>query len=241
MSRRANNIFQGFIFLAILAIVSYGWAKDAPTTQVLGVLALVSMIFGNWRDVMFFAVGVVLGGAMEIIYSAVGVVDFASKTALGCPVFVLLFGGHVALVIRRVVRELEIYLEEYWLPNEDENSDGDEEKVLPFSMEIYMVVAVFASTLFLYKWPWSCASILTIFIAIRLAESRMRGDPLLMAAAGVAAFLISVLLIWAGLCKYPYSQILGVPVWLPLYFAYVVTFIRRLFLKLEFVTFKTLE
>jgi len=178
-------------------------------------------------DVLFFILGVVLGGGNDLMSMYKGVYHYTPPTILPVPipVWMIFFWGLVFVFFRKLMR---------FGPFVGEDTPHHRAIDLPLAVDLVIVLVYRAIIYRFYAEPWLPGALFASILAVRLlllppASNERR----LMLAVLLLGPLYEIILIKAGLYVYQHGVIFGMPLWLVVYWVFIVRVLKAITDRLE--------
>lgn len=213
--------------------VTYTWLLSL----VFGVTLLIRFVTINEKgDWLFFLLGVLTGGGNDLMSMINGVYSYTSITILPflnglMPLWMILFWGQVFLIFRKI-----FHLQ--WFKGEDFQKDGfllkgwvNTQLIVDLIILICLRIVIYNT----YMDPWLPAAIYAGAILIRFAIFHPKKNELLIIAILPYAFIFEGLMVKFGLYVYWHDHLLGMPLWLLLWWIFLVPIVlKEVFDRMEY-------
>ncbi len=217
---------EALVLLAVAAMVFF-YGKNTPYMSIfIGVLiALRFALLYQRGDVIYFVIGVIAGGGNDVMSMWRGVYSYTPDTVLPVPipVWMVIFWGLAFLFLRRLLR--------YSAFTEDKDS-----RLLnkPFVLDVVVVVLYRVIVYNHAAEPWLPGALFASILALRLllAPPTDKERKLMLLVLVLGPFY-EALLIGGGLYNYQNPVFLGMPLWLIIYWVFIIRFIKAVFGWLE--------
>ena len=180
------------------------------------------------KDYIFFLIGLVVGGGNDLLSMYKGVYAYLPPhdfTDLPIPVWMLFFWGEIFVFFRKLMR---------FGPFLGGNKHVEKLIDLPLALDFVVVITY---RLIIYRTasqPWHPDALFAVILIIRLLLapplSHERKLMLLMLFLGP---LYEIMLIASRLYSYQTGVVFGMPLWLIIYWVFVVRFLKAVFDRLE--------
>lgn len=208
-------------------------------TIVFGVNLALRFIFVNEKgDWLFYLFGVLAGGGNDLMSMLNGVYSYTSIPLIPLlsgllPLWMILFWGQVFLLFRKV-----FHVE--WFQGEPFQKDGikifrgwvDIKLIVDIAILICLRIIIYLTYMYYF---WIPALFYTIFIAVRLIIFRPKKNELLIMLILPYAFIFEGLMVTFGLYVYIYPVFLGLPLWLMLWWIFLVPLLfKAIFDRFEY-------
>jgi len=243
----AQRLLWEIAFLLIIT-VAIGFlgrpaAEDVLYTKILTAVFLLNLALrfalvnqkGDW---LFYLLGVVAGGGNDLMSMIKGVysytsIDFIPFLTDLLPLWMILFWGQVFLLFRKVFNLS-------WFRGKAFTRDGRFLHGWLDGRLIIDLLILVALRLIIYNTyalePWIAAAFYATIIGIRFAVFPLQKNELALIAILPYAFMFEGLLITFGLYVYIHPIFLGMPLWLFLWWIFLVpTILKAVFDRLEYV------
>lgn len=203
-----------------MAVAALGICVFSQNTKIMSAI-IAAIIIGRFvlfyrrGDAMIFLLGVVLGGGNDLMSMWRGVYFYTPETVLPVPipVWMLFFWGQGFLFFRRLMR-YPWFLCEFDAPR----------RLLdpPLVLDL-MIAAAFRMIVYKYaREPWlPDALYAAIFIPRLLLIPPLNHERRLMLTILALGPLYEIILIWSGLHVYHTGAVLGMPLWLIIYWVFI--------------------
>ncbi len=223
-------------FLARLA------AEEVSFTIIMTVIFAVNLAFrfilvnarGDW---IFYLLGVVAGGGNDLMSMLNGVytytsLDFIPFLSELIPLWMILFWGQIFLMFRKVFNLP-------WFKGEPFRRKGRYFKGWVDRKLIFDIVLLIMLRIVIYNTydmeMWIPALIYAVLIGLRFALIPLRKNELALVAILPYAFLYEGLLVEFGLYQYINPVFLGMPLWLFLWWTFLIpTILKEVFDRIEY-------
>ena len=221
-------VAEGAVLITAAVFVFFIGGNTKIMSIVVGALIVLRFVFLYRKgDVVYFLVGFVVGGGNDVMSMWRGVYYYTPPTILPVPipVWMLFFWGLGFLFLRRLVR---------WRFFQEE--DSRREKLFDKPLVADVAVAVVYRAI-VYSWaavaylPGALyASILVIRV---LVFPPSREERRLMISILLLGPLYEALLIGGGLYVYQNGAVFGMPIWLVVYWVFMIRVMKQVFDWLE--------
>jgi len=178
---------------------------------------------GDW---LFFLIGVVVGGGNDLLSMSKGVYAYAAPTSLPVPIplWMVIFWGQIFLSFRKLMRYGRFLGPDTKPPLID----------LPLALDLVVVVAY---RMIIYRTaatPWLPDALYAAILVVRLlvappADNERR----IMVAMLIIGPVYEMILISTGMYKYQTGVLFGMPLWLIVYWVFVVRMLKAVFDRVE--------
>jgi len=210
--------------LITAAVAVFFFGQNTPLMSlIIGLLILARFIALHRRgDLVFFLMGVVLGGGNDVLSMWRGVYFYTPSTILPVPipVWMLFFWGQGFLFLRRIVR-FGPFL-----------SPTPPTRLFDRALALDAVIAVVYRAV-VYAWAavsYLPGALYASILAVRLLLIPPRQDERrLMLAVLMLGPFYEFLLIKGGLYVYQNGVVLGMPIWLLVYWVFIIRVIKAVF------------
>jgi len=203
--------------------------KTYVMSAVMAAIIILRFALLNRRgDYIFFLIGLVAGGGNDLLSMFKGVYAYLPPhdfTDLPIPVWMLFFWGEIFVFFRKLMRSG---------PFLGESRHVGKLIDLPLALDLVVVVTY---RLIIYRTashPWHPDALFAVILIVRLLlappKSHERRLMLLMLFLGP---LYEIMLIASRLYHYQTGVVLGMPVWLIIYWVFVVRFLKAVFDRVE--------
>ena len=234
-----------FLTVIIVATAFFGQlaALDVIYTIILTIIFSVNIVIrfltinqkGDW---IFFVFGVIAGGGNDLMSMMREVYNYTSVTIIPfldglLPLWSIVFWGQVFLIFRKMFN-LE------WFKGENFQKNGrflkgwiDYELIVDIILIVILRIIIYST----YNLEmWIPALLYAIFISGRLLIFRPKKNQLLIIAVLPYAFIFEGLMVIFGLYVYVNPIILGMPLWLLLWWIFLVPIVlKEIFDRIEYV------
>lgn len=215
------------VMLAVAAGVALAGARTGLMTVFIAGLLLVRFAFLYRRgDVLIFVLGLILGGGNDLLSMWQGVYRYTPPTLLPVPIpgWMLVFWGEAFLFFRRLMRCGP------FLADRTVSRGLD----LPLALDLLLLIPL-KRTLYRYAAvPWVPDTVFAAALLLRylVAPPKAHERRLLLTILLLGPFY-EALLIAAGLYVYQHGIVLGMPVWLIVYWLYIFRVLKALLDRIE--------
>lgn len=216
---------------AVLLIVAAGVAVAGQRTGVMTVfiavlLAVRFAVLYRRGDVLVFILGVILGGGNDLLSMWQGVYRYTPPTLLPVPIpgWMVVFWGEAFLFFRRLMRYRPFLAD-------DSVKQGLD---LPLALDLLMVIPLKRMLYHYAAVPWVPDLVFAAALLLRylIAPPQTHERRLLLTILILGPFY-EALLIAAGLYVYQHGIVLGMPVWLIVYWLYIFRVLKAIIDRLE--------
>ena len=179
-------------------------------------------------DVVVFLLGVVLGGGNDIISMWKGVYFYTPPTWLPVPipVWMVLFWGEAFLFFRRLMRFPGCVADESLRFPVDLPLVLDLAMLIPLKMALYRTASI----------PWVPDAVFAAALLIRyLVAPPLPHERRFLLTILVLGPLYEMVLVGSGLYVYQHPFLLGIPLWLIVYWIYILRILKGVVDRLEFL------
>ncbi|HUT55899.1 MAG TPA: DUF2878 family protein [bacterium] len=217
----------GVMALAVAAVYFLHGRGRAMPAAMGAIIALRFLTLNRRGDWIFFLLGVVLGGGNDVLSMYKGVYHYNAATVLPVPIplWMVVFWGQVFVSFRKLMRFGPF--------------KGPDEQSLPLidaPLALDIVIAVIYRMI-IYRTastPWLPDALFAAILIIRLLVLPPRlHERRLMLAMIVIGPLYEMLLIGCGLYVYQTGVILGMPLWLIVYWVFIIRALKAIFDRVE--------
>ncbi|MFO8056624.1 MAG: DUF2878 family protein [bacterium] len=213
---------EALVLLAMAAMVFFYGQQTPLMTGFIGVLIAVRFALLYERgDVIYFLLGVIAGGGNDVMSMWRGVYSYTPPTILPVPipVWMVVFWGLAFLFLRRLLRY------SYFVEDKAPRLLNT-----PFLLDLVVVVAYRVIVYNYASEPWLPGALFAFILAVRvlLAPPTSRERTLMLLVLILGPFYES-LLISGGLYNYQNPAFLGMPLWLIVYWVFIMRFIKAIF------------
>lgn len=232
-------VWEAFFFLPIIIIV-FIFGQLASTHVIYTII--ISIVFGlnltirflllnEKGDWLFYLFGVAFGGGNDLMSMINGVYNYTSVTILPflaglLPLWMILFWGQICLLFRKVFNV-------EWFKGEEFQKDGRFLKGWIDERIIIDIIILFVLRMTIYRTylldMWVPALIYAIGIGVRFIIFPPKKNELLIMVILPYAFLFEGLMVLAGLYVYYNPILLGMPLWLYLWWIFLVPIVVKEF------------
>ncbi len=177
-------------------------------------------------DVLFFVLGVILGGGNDLMSMYKGVYHYTPPTILPVPipVWMVTFWGLAFVFFRKLMRYGPFLGEDNYRRIID----------LPLAVDLVIVIVYRMIVYRFFAEPWLPGALFASILAVRLLLlPPSSNERKLMLAILVLGPLYEITLIHAGLHVYQNGVIFGMPLWLVVYWVFIVRVIKAVTDRLE--------
>ncbi len=218
--------FEALVLLGVAAMVFYHGENTPLMTIFIGALIAVRFILLYQKgDVIYFLLGVIAGGGNDVMSMWREVYSYAPPTVLPVPipVWMVVFWGLAFLFLRRLLRYGSFV-------------DDRETRLVSFPFVLDLIV-VAAYRIIVYNYaavPWLPGALFAFILAVRilLAPPTAKERRLMILILVLGPFY-EALLISGGLYNYQNPAFLGMPLWLIVYWVFIIRFIKTVFAWME--------
>lgn len=238
-----------FIIIMTIAVAIFGGAAahNMIYTIILTIIFCINILIrfvvanekGDW---MFFLFGVIGGGGNDLMSMINGVYNYTSITIMPflnglLPLWMIFFWGQIILLFRKVFN-LE------WFKGKEFQKDGELlngwiDKQLIFDIVVLIVLRTIIYNTYQLDF-WIPALFYSIGIGIRFLIFPPKRNQLLIFAILPYAFCFEGLMVVFGLYVYYNPVFLGMPIWLFLWWIFLVPiFVKEIFERMEYLLKKT--
>ena len=234
-----------FLTVIIVATAFFGQlaALDVIYTIILTIIFSVNIVIrfltinqkGDW---IFFVFGVIAGGGNDLMSMMREVYNYTSVTIIPfldglLPLWSIVFWGQVFLIFRKMFNL-------QWFKSEDFKKDGrflkgwiDYELIVDIILIVILRIIIYSTY---HLEMWIPALFYAIFVSARLVIFRPKKNQLLIIAVLPYAFIFEGLMVIFGLYVYINPIILGMPLWLLLWWIFLVPIVlKEIFDRIEFI------
>jgi len=243
-------VWEVLFFLPIIIVVAI--LGNLAATDVMYTI-IISIVFGinltirfilvnEKGDWIFYLFGVVAGGGNDLMSMITGVYSYTSITIIPLlsgllPLWMILFWGQIFLLFRKV-----FHLE--WFKGEDFKKDGRFLKGwvdIPLIVDLIILVCLRIVIYNTYMLDfWISSLFYGIFICARFVVFRPKKNEFYIVAILPYAFLFEGLMVTFGLYIYINPVFLGMPLWLYLWWIFLVPIIlKEIFDRIEYLLKET--
>ena len=193
---------------------------------------------GDWA---FFLLGVIAGGGNDLLSMLNGVYNYTSITIIPflnglLPLWMILFWGQVFLLFRKIFNIK-------WFKGEDFKKDGkflkgwiDYQLICDIIILLILRIIIYNTY---YLDAWIPALYYGIIVSIRFLIFRPKKNQLYIITILPYAFMFEGLMVTFGLYKYINPSFLGMPIWLFIWWVFLVPFLlKEIFDRLEYIISK---
>jgi hypothetical protein len=217
----------GVMALAVAAVYFlHGQGRVMPAAMG-AIIALRFLLLNRRGDWIFFVLGVVLGGGNDLLSMYKGVYHYNAETVLPVPIplWMVVFWGQVFVSFRKLMRFGPFKgSEQARLPVIDAPLALDIAIAVIYRMIIYRT----AST------PWLPDALFAAILIVRLLVLPPQlHERKLMLAMLVIGPLYEILLIGSRLYVYQTGVLLGMPLWLIVYWVFIIRALKAIFDRIE--------
>ena len=218
--------------LAVLLIARFGQQTPLMSGLMAGLIIARFLILNRKGDWMFFVLGVVLGGGNDLLSMWKGVYRYTPPTFLPVPIplWVVFFWGQVFVSFRKLMR---------WGPFR--GPDQPPARLLDAPLALDILIAVIYR-LVIYRTaaqPWVPDALFAAILAVRvILIPPPPHERLLMIAMLVIGPAYEILLIGSGLYLYQTGVLLGMPLWLIVYWVFIIRALKAVFDRVEYFIVK---
>ncbi|MHA1266398.1 MAG: hypothetical protein ACTSRS_14285 [Candidatus Helarchaeota archaeon] len=240
-----QRLFWEIIFLLpiLVSVGLFGFAaqKDVFYTWILssvfGINIFLRFILINEKgDWIFFLLGVFAGGGNDLLSMLNGVYTYTSLTILPflnglLPLWMILFWGQVFLIFRKIFHLQWFKGPEFQKRGFLLNGWVDYQLLVDLAILISLRIVIYQT----YMDPWLPAAIYAGLILFRFILFPPKKNELFIIAILPYAFIFEGLLIKFGLYIYRQDHFLGMPLWLLLWWIFLVPLLlKEIFDRLEY-------
>lgn len=234
----------GFLFIMVVAIGFFGKyaAFDVKFTIILGIifginLTIRFLLVNEKGDWLFYIFGVVVGGGNDLMSMINGVYNYNSISIIPIlsglmPLWMILFWGQVFLLFRKIFSIS-------WFKGEEFKKEGplfkgwvDIKLIFDLCLLVVLRIVIYNT----YKLDiWIPALFYAIGIGFRFLIFPPKRNEVLIIAILPYAFIFEGLMVSFGLYEYHNPVFLGLPLWLYLWWIFLVPIIlKEFFDRLEY-------
>ncbi len=234
------------IFLCIMVVVigffgRYA-ARDVTYTIIISVLFSINLLVrfllineeGDW---LFYIFGVIAGGGNDLMSMVNGVYKYTSITIIPMltglmPLWMILFWGQIFLLFRKIFNV-------NWFKGEEFKKDGIlfngwVDKKLIFDIILVIILRIVIYNTYMLD-IWISALVYSVGIGIRFIIFPLKKNELLIIVILPYAFLFEGLMVLFGLYIYYNPVLLGIPLWLFLWWIFLVPIVlKEMFDRIEY-------
>jgi len=232
-----------FLSIAIIIFGVFGrYASiDVRFTVIITIFVVINLIIRFlliWEksDWIFFLFGVLVGGGNDLLSMINGVYDYTAITIipdLKLPIFMWLFWGQVFLLFRKAYNIKWFRGEGF--KKEGEFINGWVDKKLIFDIILLIILRIVIYNSYDFEF-WIPAFFYAVCIGIRFIIFPPKKNELLIISILPYAFMFEGLMVTFGLYIYYNPIFLGLPLWLFLWWIFLVPFVlKEFFDRLEFI------
>ncbi len=233
-----------FLFVIIITVAFFGSLSSTNVlyTIIISIVFLVNLIIrftlinekGDW---IFFLLGILAGGGNDLLSMLNGVYSYTSITILPflnglLPLWMILFWGQVFLIFRKI-----FHLK--WFKGKEFQKDGpylkgwlDNRLIVDIIILVCLRITIYNT----YTDFWLPIIIYSTLIGARLLIFRPRKNEFYIMAILPYAWLFEGLMVSFGLYVYIHPVFLGQPVWLYLWWLFLVPLLfKAIFDRIEYL------
>jgi hypothetical protein len=217
----------GVMALAVAAVYFFH-GRGALMPLMMAAIILGRFFFLNRRgDWIFFLLGVVLGGGNDLLsmYKHVYHYNAATVLPLPIPLWMVVFWGQVFVSFRKLMR-----FGPFKGPDRERLPVIDAPLALDIAIAVIYRMIIYRTASVAWLPDALFAAILVVRLIIRPPESHERR---LMLAMLVIGPLYEMLLIGCGLYVYQTGVLLGMPLWLIVYWVFIIRALKAVFDRVE--------
>jgi hypothetical protein len=204
------------------AVIVYFYGQDTTIMSIATGLIIISRFLVLYRrgDLVWFIMGVILGGGNDLMSMWRGVYYYTPPTILPVPipVWMLFFWGQAFMFLRRLAR-FGPFL----------GADETGKRLLDIGMALDIIIIIIYRFI-VYGWaeqPWLPAALFASILCLRIIlvppPSNQRR---LMIAILILGPFYEILLIKGGLYVYQHGIVFGMPLWLIIYWVFIIRVIK---------------
>ena len=216
---------------AVLLLVAAGVAVAGQRTGTMTVF-IAALLAGRFAllyrrgDVVVFVLGIILGGGNDLLSMWQGVYRYTPPTLLPVPIpgWMVVFWGEAFLFFRRLMRYRP------FLAGDPVKRGLD----LPLVLDLLMLIPLKRMLYHFAAVPWVPDLVFAVALLLRyLIAPPQAHERRLLLAILILGPLYEALLIAAGLYVYQHGIVLGMPVWLIVYWLYIFRVLKAIIDRLE--------
>ena len=214
------------VMAAALVLMSF-LSRNPAMPYAMAALVIGRFLLLNRRgDWVFFLIGLVVGGGNDLLSMYKGVYAYAAPTALPVPIplWMVIFWGQIFLSFRKLMRYGQFLGPDLKPPLID----------LPLALDLVVVVAY---RMIIYRTasvPWLPDALFAAILIVRLLVAPPTdNERRIMVAMLIIGPVYEIILIAAGLYKYQTGVLFGMPLWLIVYWVFVVRLLKAVFDRVE--------
>jgi len=233
-----------FLFIVIITVGFFGYLSSTHIlyTIIISIIFLIQLsfrfIFFNQKgDWIFFLIGVIAGGGNDLASMINGVYNYTSITIIPfltglLPLWMILFWGQVFLLFRKVFNIK-------WFQGSGFKKDGKFLKGWVDYQLIFDIIILITLRIIIYNTyfldMWIPALFYGIIISLRFIIFRPKKNQIYIIAILPYAFIFEGLMVTFGLYVYINPAFLGMPIWLLLWWIFLVPcLLKEIFDRLEY-------
>jgi hypothetical protein len=238
-----QRLFWEVLFLFVI-IITVGLFGHLASTDVIYTI-IISAIFGislalrfflinEKGDWLFFLLGILAGGGNDLMSMIRGVYSYTSITILPClplPFWMILFWGQVFLIFRKVFKIK-------WLQGAEFQKNGPLLKGwlnVQLIVDLIILVCLRIIIYSTYMNLWLPGIIYGAIIGVRVIAFPPKKNELLIIAILPYAFIFEGIMVSIGLYVYINPIFLGLPIWLFLWWIFLVPILlKEVFDRMEY-------
>ncbi|HUX99512.1 MAG TPA: hypothetical protein VMV49_08170 [Candidatus Deferrimicrobium sp.] len=224
-----------FLFIIIITVGIFGRlaSVDVLYTWIITIIFSINItirfgLINEKGDWIFFLLGVLAGGGNDLMSMLNGVYQYTSITILPflnglLPLWMILFWGQIFLIFRKV-----FHLK--WFKGEDFQKNGqflkgwiDTKLVVDLLILIGLRIIIYNT----FSNIWLPAALYSVVIGVRLCIFRPKKNEIYIIAILPYAFLFEGLMVAFGLYLYINPVFLGMPIWLFLWWLFLVPLLLK--------------
>lgn len=216
--------------MAAAAAAIFGVGQDTPRMSwaMFFILAARFFLLSRRGDWLFFLLGFLLGGGNDLLSMWKGVYRYTPPTSLPVPipVWMLFFWGEIFVAFRKVMR-FGLFC-------------GPEERParlvdLPLALDLVLAVIYRMIIYRTASQPWVPDALYASLLILRLLLlPPLPHERKLMLAMLAAGPFYEIVLITAGLYEYQTGVLFGLPLWLIIYWAFIIRALKAVFERVEY-------
>ncbi len=216
---------------------TFGYLYTWIMTIVFSITLIVRFIVVNEKgDWIFFLLGVLAGGGNDLMSMANGVYDYTSMAILPflnglMPLWMILFWGQVFLVFRKVFHLNWFKGEEFQKTRPGLSGWVNKQLIIDLILLVCLRFVIYNT----FMDPLLPAAIYAGVILLRFVIFHPKKNELLIIAILPYAFIFEGLMVKFGLYIYWHDHLLGMPLWLLLWWIFLVPIVlKEIFDRLEY-------
>jgi hypothetical protein len=225
---RTELLGEAAVMLAAAAgVACFGANTTLMTIFIAGLLVIRFFFMYRRGDVFVFVTGIILGGGSDILSVWHGVYRYAPPTLLpwSIPGWMVVFWGEAFLFFRRLMRSSP------FLATHETRREGLD---LPLALDLLLLVPLKRMVYRYAAAPWVPDTVFAVVLLLRYLLVPPQGhERRLLLTILVLGPLYEIALISAGLYRYQHGIILGMPVWLIIYWIYIFRVLKALLDRFE--------